>query len=95
MKEFVELFEDSVWIKDVLDFLFVDFLKMSDLLILDYFFVLFEFVLLDKFILFYMYDMEVYNRICGLIWYYIEVIFGMFCCDLGMFLDQLKDMDKF
>lgn len=94
MKESAELPEDSAWIKDVSDLPLADLLKMSDLLISDYSSVPFEFALLDKPILFYTYDMEAYNRTRGLIRHYTEVIPGMPCCDSGMLLDQLKDMDK-
>lgn len=53
-------------------------LLVVDILIIDYLFILFEFVLLEKLMIFFMYDLEEYDKVRGLLDGFLVMILGLF-----------------
>lgn len=107
-EEYIVLFRMYYFILDRLDILeyegFVfdffkyndvnDFYIVSDILIIDYFLVFFDYVNLKRFILFYIYDLDKYkDELCG---FYIDMekdLLGLFLFDLLEVINNIKNIE--
>lgn len=80
----------SDYIKDVSHYALYDLLMAADILVTDYSSVPFEFSILNKPILFYTYDLPIYQKKRGLIDNYLSVIPGRACYDSKSLINEMK-----
>lgn len=80
----------SDYIKDVSHYALYDLLMAADILVTDYSSVPFEFSILNKPILFYTYDLPIYQEKRGLIDNYLSIIPGRACHDSKSLMNEMK-----
>ncbi|MGG1246398.1 CDP-glycerol--glycerophosphate glycerophosphotransferase [Bacillus spizizenii] len=80
----------SDYIRDVSHYALYDLLMAADILVTDYSSVPFEFSILNKPILFYTYDLPIYQEKRGLIDNYLSVIPGRACYDSKSLINEMK-----
>ncbi|MEG7334824.1 CDP-glycerol glycerophosphotransferase family protein [Bacillus sp. 0102A] len=81
----------SDYIKDVSNYALYDLLMAADILVTDYSSVPFEFSILNKPILFYTYDLPLYQEKRGLIDNYLSIIPGRACYDSKSLINEIKN----
>lgn len=67
-----------------------DLMLFSDVFIIDYFLVIFEFSLMNKLIYFFVYDIDDYLDECGFYFDYKVIIFGEVFKDMLLFIELIK-----
>ncbi|MCY7973847.1 CDP-glycerol glycerophosphotransferase family protein [Bacillus inaquosorum] len=80
----------SDYIKDVSDYALYDLLIAADILVTDYSSVPFEFSILNKPILFYTYDLQLYQEKRGLVDNYLSIIPGRACYDSKSLINEIQ-----
>ncbi|MCY8453690.1 CDP-glycerol glycerophosphotransferase family protein [Bacillus spizizenii] len=80
----------SNYIKDVSNYALFDLLMAADILITDYSSVPFEFSILNKPILFYTYDLKLYQEKRGLVDNYLSIIPGRACHDSKSLINEIQ-----
>ncbi|MDN0192090.1 CDP-glycerol glycerophosphotransferase family protein [Bacillus stercoris] len=80
----------SDYIKDVSNYALFDLLMAADILITDYSSIPFEFSILNKPILFYTYDLKLYQEKRGLVDHYLSLIPGKACCDRETLINEIQ-----
>ncbi|MEI4789858.1 CDP-glycerol glycerophosphotransferase family protein [Bacillus sp. FJAT-53060] len=85
---------DGEWIFDVSDQPLYPLLCACDVLITDYSSIVFEYALLQKPVLFFTYDLEIYRKKRGLVDHYEDMIPGKACVTQDMLLKELLHLNE-
>lgn len=86
----IDIKYSSDYIKDVSNYALFNLLMAADILITDYSSVPFEFSILNKPILFYTYDLKLYQQKRGLVDNYLSIIPGRACYDSESLINEIQ-----